>query len=291
MENAMGQLQDRMIADLTLRGMRPGTCEKYVNAVRGYVRYFKRSPRDLGSEHVRTYLLHLRNDLGRSGSTLNVCIAALRFFYATTLEMPSVMASIPRSRVDHPQPEILSGTEVGRLIEAARNVKHRAMIAILYGAGLRVGELQRLQVGDIDSTRRVIHVREAKNRHDRIVPLPECAVPMLRQYWTRYRARLSRAGLLFPGRHGMMVREAVHRALDKAAEAARIRKHVYPHLLRHSFATHMLEAGADLRTVQILMGHRSLSSTARYTHLTEARRARIRSPLDLLGTDEGRVLD
>jgi site-specific recombinase XerD len=167
------------------------------------------------------------------------------------------------------------------------------MFALLYGAGLRVGELLRMRVADVDSARRVLHVREAKNRHDRVVPLPDRVVPMLREYWTSYRSRLSRDGLLFPGRYGSttMVRNAVHRALHTAAEAAGLRKHVYPHLLRHSFATHMLEAGADIRTVQILLGHRSLDSTARYTHLTEARRARIRSPLDLLGTDAGRALD
>lgn len=290
MEDAMGQVHDRMVADLTLRGMRPSTCESYVRAVRGYVRYYKRPPAKLGTEQVREYLLYLRNERRYAGATINVCISALRFLYTTTLGMPDVMVSIRASRVDHSEPDILSGSEVTRLIEGARNIKHRAMIAILYGAGLRVGELQRLRVRDVDSVRRVIHVREAKSRYDRIVPLAQCVVPMLRAYWTSYRARLSLDGLLFPGHDGMMVRESVHRALDKASEAARLKKHVYPHLLRHSFATHMLESGADLRTVQILLGHRSLASTARYTHLTEARRARIRSPLDLLGTEDGRVL-
>lgn len=289
----MGQLQDRMMGDLVLRGMRPLTCETYLRAVRRYVRYWKRSPRELGTDHVRGYLLHLRNDLGRNAGTINVHLSALKFLYTITLNKPHVTASFHTVKTEHPLPEILSGEEVSRVIEHARTIKHRVMFALLYGAGLRVGELLRLCVADVDSARRVIHVREAKSRHDRIVPLPERAVPMLRAYWLAYRRDLSRDGLLFPGRGGKttMVRNAVHLALHKAAEAAGLRKPIYPHLLRHSFATHMLEAGADLRTVQILLGHRSILSTVFYTHLTEARRARIRSPLDLLGTDAGRALD
>jgi integrase/recombinase XerD len=192
-------------------------------------------------------------------------------------------------RQEHPAPDVLSGSEVTRLIEHAPSLKHKALFMLMYGAGLRIGEARQLQVGDIDSRRMVLHVRRTKNRYDRVLPLSARTLSVLRLY---YREAGVKGPLLFAGRYGdvALTRNAINFAMQGAAAAANLDKRVYPHLLRHSFATHLLEIGTDLRTVQILLGHRSLQSTARYTHLTEARRASLKSPLDLLGKEEGRAL-
>ena len=265
-----------------LRGLRPSTIEAYVRIAAAFVRFFMRPPTELGADEVRRYLLHLRNVRGLVQTTINAHIAALRFLYAVTLHRPGVMQSFRAIRVEHPAPEVLSRDEVERLIDCASILKHRAMFMLMYGSGLRVGEILSLRPTDIDSGRMVIRVREAKNRHDRVVPLAERVLPVLRAYWKDNCKHLTRDGLLFPGRNGeRMTRESVHKALGSAAARAALSKHIYPHLLRHTFATHLLEAGEDLRTVQILLGHMRITSTQRYTHLSEARRAKIRTPLDV----------
>jgi len=229
----------------------------------------------------------------RNPSTVNVAIAALRFLYGTTLQQPDVMQSIRYVRKHHPEPDVLSGSEVAALIEHARMLKHRAMFMLLYGCGLRVSEMVHLKPADIDGKRMIVHVRDTKNHHDRIVPLPIQALTALRTYWKADRPKgeyLFAPGLAARSGNATLTREAVNLAMTKAANDAGISKRIYPHLLRHAFATHLLEIGTDLRTVQILLGHRSLNSTARYTHLSEARRRTLRSPLELLGTEEGRAL-
>lgn len=230
---------------------------------------------------MRGWLLHLLRDKGYKPATVNV--------FRTTLDRPSVVQGIRSVRKEYPAPEVLSGSEVSRLLAHAPSLKHRALFMLMYGAGLRIGEARRLQVGDIDSTRMVLHVRHTKNRTDRVVPLSARMLSTLRDY---HRQARPKGPLLFAGRKSdvPITRNAINFAMLHAVAAAKLDKRVHPHLLRHSFATHLLEMGTDLRTVQILLGHRSLSSTARYTHLSEARRTRLRSPLDLLDTEEGRAL-
>jgi integrase/recombinase XerD len=285
----MGQIRDKMVADMELRGFRPATCEQYERAARQFVAFHKRAPTELGTSDVRAWALFMLTVAHRSASTVNVAVAALKFLYRVTLDRPEVVATIRRVRGDQPQPDVLSGSEVARLIEHAPSGKHRAIFLLLYGAGLRISEALHLRPADIDSKRNVIHIRAAKNRHDRIVPLPAVLLDALRAYWKEYRPA---GGWLFPGNAGRatMTRAAVHIAIRKAARAAGITKRVYPHLLRHTFATHLVETGTDLRTVQILLGHRSLESTERYTQLTEARLRTLRTPVELLGTEEGRAL-
>jgi integrase/recombinase XerD len=285
----MGQLQDRMIEDLTLRGNAPGTTSAYVRYARAIVAFHRRAPIDLGEEHVRAWLLHLIKVQRRLPRTVNVHIAALRVLFAVTLQRPEVMANIRQVRPQHRQPTIPSGQQIRALLDAAPSLKHRAMFMLLYGAGLRVSEMLALTTADIDSARMVLHIRDTKNRHDRIVPLPPPALDALRAYWKEDRPK---GPMLFPGRGGRetLTREAVQQVVSRAARKAGISHRVYPHLLRHAFATHMLELGGDIRTVQILLGHRSLQSTARYTHLTEARLASLRSPLEVLDTEEGKRL-
>ena len=282
----MGQIRDRMAEDLALRGFSPGTCASYLRYAQAFVAFFMVSPTRLGTEHVRAWLLHLIQAKHRSPSTVNVATAAVRFLYGTTLQRPEVMASIRGVRSRHRQPDVPSGSQIVAIMAHARTLRHRAMFMLMYGTGLRVSEMLRLVPADIDSTRMVIHVRDAKNRHDRIVSVPPKALEILRTYWRTYRPK---GPSLFDGNtaEGSLSRKAVQLALRNAAADAGIKIRVYPHLLRHAFATHHLEMGTDLRTVQILLGHRSLESTTRYTHLSEARRTTLRNPLELLGTEEG----
>ena len=282
----MGEIRDRMVADLTLRGAAQNTCEAYLRFAHAFVAFHRRSPTELGTEHVRAWLLHLLQEKRRSPRTVNVAIAALRFLFEVTLGRPEVMATVRTVRVQHHQPDVPSGKQVATFLEHARTPKHRAMFMLLYGTGLRISELLALQPADIDSQRMVVHVRDTKTRHDRILPLPLKALEALRAYWRLDRPKGSS---LFGGRSGQGVlnRNSVNIAMRKTAARAGFKFRVYPHLLRHAFATHLLEMGTDLRTVQILLGHRSIQSTTRYTHLSEARRATLRSPLELLGTDEG----
>jgi site-specific recombinase XerD len=284
----MGKHRDRMEQDLALRGASERTRVSYLRYARMFVAHFGRSADRLGSEQVRTWILWLLRVKKSDPATVNVAISALRQLFAS-LGRPEVMQSIRGVRKQHRAPDVLSGSEVQKLLSTSTDLKHRAMYALLYGAGLRVGELLALKVKDIDSQRMVIHVRQTKTRRDRIVPLSPRMLQTLREYW---KARRPQGELLFPGRSrsGQMTRVAVHKAIRKTARSAGIVKRVYPHLLRHAFATHLLELGSDLRTVQILLGHASLTSTARYTHLTEARRLLLRSPIEALSTEQGTIL-
>jgi site-specific recombinase XerD len=285
----MGKHRDKMEQDLVLRGFARATRESYLRYARAFVGHFGRSADELGAEQIRSWVLWLLTVKKRDAATVNVAIAALRHLFAS-LGRPEVMLGIRGVRKQHRAPDVLSGSEVERLLKASVNLKHRAIFTLLYGAGLRLGELLALKVEDIDSQRMVVHVRNTKNRHDRIVSLSPRMLQALRQYW---RAHRPKGTLLFPGRSAdkPLTSKAVAKAIVKIARCAGIDKRVYAHLLRHAFATHLMELGADLRTVQILLGHRSISSTTRYTHLTEARRLTLCSPIEALSTEQGRILD
>jgi len=216
-------------------------------------------------------------------------VAGLKFLYTVTLGRPEEVAGIPWPRVRRPLPDVLSGSEVERLLAAVELCKHRMVLMAAYGAGLRVSEACSLSVGDIDSVRGVIHVRDGKGGRDRFVVLAGRLLLALREYWRIERPSGSR---LFPGRKsgGCVSPESVRRALHKAVAACGLTKKVTVHALRHAFATHLLEGGTDLRTIQILLGHNSIRTTVGYLHISAARIARTKSPLDLLGTPEGAVL-
>jgi integrase/recombinase XerD len=285
----MGKHRDKLTQDLVLRGMSASTCELYLRYARAFVAFHGRSASKLSEEDVRSWLLFLLKEKKLKPATVNIAIASLRALF-TSLGRPDVMECVRNVRGNHSAPIVLSGTEVQRLLVArGTDIKHRAMFALLYGAGLRVSELLALTVADIDSQRMVVHVRDTKSRFDRVVPLSPRMLETLRVYWV---ARRPQGALLFPARDGFsqLTRDIVRWAIHRAAKSAGIRKKVYAHLLRHAFATHLLELGTDLRTVQILLGHRSLASTARYTHLTEARRNTLLSPIEALNTEQGRVL-
>lgn len=277
----MGQLQDQMRAALLLRGFRPNTCETYLRCARVFVRHYRKSPREMGKAEVHEYLLHLLNERGVKASTFNVHAASLKFLYDCTMGRPGEVAGIRWMRARTPLPVVLTGEEVERLLRALGSLKMQAIVMIAYGAGLRVSEVCHLQVQDIDSKRMMIRVRDGKGGRDRYTILPQRALQTLRAYWKQVKLV---GPNLFPGMlpGTTLTRDAVARALQIAAKKARIRKRVTPHGLRHAFATELLGQGTHLRTLQVLLGHSSIRSTVRYTHVTPALIRRTKSPVDRL---------
>ena len=278
----MGQLRERMAVDLRLRGLSPVTQRMYLGCVERFVAHHRRSPKALGEAEIRAFLDHLVREKRLSRSTLRVHVAAIYFLYRVTLGHPVAVRRIPYPRRDGERlPEILSVAEVERLLAAVHRPKHRAMLMMLYGAGLRVTEVCALLPADIDSQRMLIRVRAGKGGKDRYVMLSPRLLATLREYW---RLRPPRGPHLFtsprPGKP--LSRMAVFRVVRRAARRAGLPKRVNPHLLRHCFATHLLEAGTDIRVIQVLLGHRSIRTTARYVLVSREHVGKVTSPLDAL---------
>ena len=277
----MGELRDRMEADLRLRGYAEKTRVAYVSCIRAVARHFRRSPAALGEDEVRAYLTYLGDVRRVRPATQVVHAAALRFLYRITLHQPELAARVPRLRRPQTLPAVLSVEEVGQVLGAITAPKYRALFLTCYGAGLRIGEACALQVADIDSTRMLVHVRWGKGGHERYVTLSPRLLTALRTYW---RHAHPRGPYLFPGAtpDRPLSRDAAQRALRHVAAQCGIEKRVTPHTLRHCFATHLLEAGAELRTIQHLLGHRSIRSTVRYTFVSRKVLDRVQRPLDAL---------
>lgn len=276
----MTPLRQRMIDDLTIRNYSPKTIRNYVAQVRLFAEYFGTPPDRLDAEDVRRYQLYLVEEKRLSWSSFNIAVCALRFFYGTTLSRQEMIPRIPYGKRPQRLPVVLSQDEVVRLFRCISHYMYRVMLMTAYAAGLRVSEVVRLTIDDIDSSRRLIRVRQAKGRKDRYVPLSEMLLVVLRDYWKAVRP----PDYLFPGQkpgHYLSGR-TLQRALQRAVQAAGLRKHVTMHTLRHSFATHLLESGSDIRTIQKLLGHKRLETTALYTHVTDARLRSTTSPLDLI---------
>lgn len=285
-EAPMGKLQDTMLTDLRLKGYADGTIEQYLRCARVFVEHFGISPLEVDEPDIRKYALRLAED--RSPSTVKMHVAAIRFLYAVTLRSPHLVTGLHFPKVPQKLPDILSPEEVWRLLEAVKLPMHRGVLMAAYGAGMRISEACSLLTTDIDSARGVIHIREGKRGRDRYVMLSPVLLQTLREYWRLYRPT---PPILFPGdRPGTCVSDtAVRKALREAKSKAGITKRVTPHTLRHAFATHLLEDGADIRTIQALLGHGSIRSTARYTHVSVKHVCKTPSPLDRLPPQGGKT--
>lgn len=275
----MTPLRQRLVDDLRLRNYSPRTIEAYVAGVARFAQYFRRSPDQLGAEEVRAFQLQML-ERKTSWSQFNQTVCALRFFYGTTLGRAEEMPLIPYGKRPRTLPSVLAPEEVVRLFAAARAGRERLRLQTAYACGLRISELTGLQVTDIDSARMVVIVRQGKGRKDRLVPLSSRLLAELRAYWLHYRPQR----WLFPSNDPTRPIHpgTVQRQCQRATQRAGIRKRCTPHTLRHSYATHLLEAGVDLVTLQAILGHTDLRTTAHYLHVNSRRLQQTPSLLDLL---------
>ena len=279
----MTPLRQRMLDELQRRNYSPSTFRGYILAVKQFAEYFGKSPEKLGAEEVRSFQLHLLQEKKLKPQTVKMRIAALRFLYKKTLRRRDLdIDDLPFPKVPKKLPVVLSHEEVTRLIEAAPNLTYRTILMVLYGTGMRRAEVPRLKVGDIDSERMIIHIQQGKGRRDRDVPMSPKLLEALRAHYRRKRSNTyifsSSAGRF--GIDNPVSDKTVWHAVRGAAKRAGLTKTIGPHTLRHTFATHLCEAGADLRTIQLLMGHACLKDTLIYLHLSQRHLRAAINPLD-----------
>ena len=269
-----------MLEDLQIRNYAPTTVAAYIRNVAEFAKHFGKSPDLLGTEEIRAYQLYLIQQKKLSPSAYIQAVCALRFLYSNTLHLAVTIDRIPLPRYEKKLPTILSPEEVKRLLEAAKDLAYKTMLSTMYAAGIRVSEVAHLHVPDIDSSRGVIWIRSGKGHKDRQGLLPPKLLELLRAYFRWRRPN----DWLFPGQKpGRPITcKAIFKACKQAAQAAGISKPVHPHSLRHAFATHLLDAGVNLRSIQILLGHSKLETTARYLHVTDTAVRSTTSPLELL---------
>ena len=277
----MTSLRQRMLEDMQVRNLSPLTQRAYVEHVSRFARHVGRSPALLGPEEIRAYQVYLTNEKQLAPTSIVITVAALRFLYRVTLQKTwSVEAVIPAPKIPQTLPVVLSPAEVVQFLDGVAAPKHRAILTTCDAAGLRISEAVRLTPPAIDSQRMVLRVEQGKGQKDRDVMLSPTLLEILRDWWRVSRSR----PWLFPGdRHGEPITtRAVNRACRQAHRRCRIPKPITPHSLRHAFAVHLLEAGTDVRTIQLLLGHRSLATTARYLCIATTQVCSTASPLELL---------
>jgi integrase/recombinase XerD len=273
----MGKLRDQMLMDLQLCGIKPRTQKNYLREVENLAKYFNRSPAELGENELKEYLLYLINERHLSEGTFRFYVAGLKFLYRTTLKREWPVEKIKCPRREKKLPVVLDISEVESLFSVTKNLKHKAMLMITYSSGLRVSETAKLKLTDIDSTRMTVRIT-GKGDKDRYSILSQTALEHLRQYWKKYRP----AEWLFEGqkKDDHIYTSSIQQVFYKAKKLARITKPVSIHALRHSFATHLIEAGTSLHHVQLLLGHRSPTTTTVYLHVSRLNLAQVTSPLD-----------
>ncbi len=280
----MGALRKQMDGDLVVRGMSIRTRQSYLGAVAGLAKHYGRRPDRITREEVQNYLLHLIEQRKLAWSSCNIVFQGLKFFYRVTLKRSATQFDSPRARQPQKLPQILSREEVVALIENTRNPRHRAILMTAYGSGLRLNEICHLRVGDIDSKRMTIRVEQGKGAKDRYTLLSPRLLAELRRYWSFYRPK----EWLFTSTDA--TRPIGDRTVDRIYKAAKARAGIVKqggiHALRHAFATHLLEAGVDVHTIQRLLGHGHISTTMRYFHLARKHLAKTPSPLELLESPE-----
>ena len=274
----MGTLRDQMLMDLQLSGAKPRTQAAYLREVENLAKYFKRSPAELGEAELKKYMLYMINERHLSEGTFRFYVAGLKFFYRTTLKREWPVEKIRHPRSKRNLPVVLDLIEVESLFSVTRNLKHKAMLMITYSSGLRVSETARLKLTDIDSKRMTVRVSQGKGGKDRYSILSETALEHLRRYWKKYHP----TEWLFAGSkgEGHISLSTIQQVFKQAKKRAGITKPASIHTLRHSFATHLIEAGTSLHHVQLLLGHRSPATTTVYLHVSRLNLAQVVSPLD-----------
>jgi integrase/recombinase XerD len=279
-------LRERMIEDMKLQRLCRTTQRNYLRDVERFAIWLGRPPDTATDEDLRRYQIE-QSEMGFGAPAMNTAVSALRFFYIRTLDRPDLTRKL--HRVKHPRalPTVLSRDEVGRMLNATTSIKHQAILSVAYGAGLRAGEVSRLKVRDIDSERMLLRVECGKGGRHRNAMLAHDLLVLLREWWKigRKEGVMHPDGWLFPGMHYLkpISTRQVHRIAAEAAHAAGITKRVGPHTLRHSFATHLLEDGVDVRIIQVLLGHSQLQTTTLYTRVATRTVKAVVSPLDRLG--------
>jgi integrase/recombinase XerD len=280
-ELSMTSLRQRMTEDMQVRNLSPHTQTSYVQQVSLFARHFNQSPEALGPEEIRAYQIHLTNERKLAPSTILVAVAALRFLYKVTLHKDWTLEDvIPAPKKPQKLPIVLSPEEVLRFLGCVASLKHRTILTTCYAAGLRISEATRLKATDIDSQRMVIRVDQGKGQKDRYVMLSPRLLEILRDWWRVEKPK----PWLFPGdiADRPITRYAVERVCQEAQRRCRIPKPITPHSMRHAFAVHLLEHGTDVRTIQLLLGHRSLATTSRYLRIATSKVCATTSPFDLL---------
>jgi site-specific recombinase XerD len=285
----MTPLRQRMIEDMQLRNLSTETQRAYVHYISGLAQYYQASPERLGLEEIREYQLHLLQDRKLSPESVNTFVSAVKFLYGETLETVWPEGALPRARVPYKLPVVLSASKTQDFFQRVSTIRYRAALMTAYGAGLRVSEVVSLHIGDIDSGRMLIRVRQGKGKKDRYAMLSPRLLEILRSWWrlqhpAGQRHASSPDDWLFPGfRRGCHMNVAsLQSVCREAARLAGFSKRVTVHTLRHSFATHLLENGADTRVIQVLLGHSRIDTTARYVAVSPTTIAKTRSPLDRL---------
>ena len=281
-------LRQRMIDDMALRKFAPKTQLDYLRAVHNFSQWLGRSPAKSNAEDLRRYQLYLVEQ-GVSNTTLNATISGLKFFFATTLQRPEAMAKMSHVHEPRRLPVVLSLEEVTRLLQSAGSLKYQAALSVAYGAGLRASEVVHLSVNDIDSERMVIRVVQGKGKRDRYAMLSPTLLTLLRAWYRQGHAqrKMLPGGWLFPGQNPVnpLSTRQLNRAFQLARKAAKIDKRVSLHSLRHAFATHLLEQHEDIRVIQVLLGHKKLDNTARYSHVAATLLREVKGPLEYLEID------
>jgi integrase/recombinase XerD len=277
----MTPLRQRMIEDMQVRNLSPHTQTSYVQQVSLFARHFGKSPEILSPENIRAYQVYLTNEKKLAPGSIQIAVASLRFLYKVTLHKDwTFEETIPSPKKPQKLPIVLSPEEVLRFLDCVLSLKHRTILTICYAAGLRISEAVCLIPTDIDSQRMVIRVDQGKGQKDRYVMLSPRLLEILREWWHVEKPKQWLFPGDFPGEH--ISKSAVQQACQKARRICRISKPITPHSLRHAFAVHLLESGTDVRTIQLLLGHRSLATTARYLRIATSKVCSSTSPLDLL---------
>ena len=281
----MGAIKEKMKRDMEIRGFSPRTQQNYLECAIRLVKHFMKSPDLLSLDDIHNYQLYLIRECGYATNTINQHVSAMRFLFGQTLQRAWRIEQIPYHKRSKRLPIALSREEVLRMYQATSNIKHKAMILTLYSTGMRVSELIHLKVTNIDRERMLIHIEEAKNQKDRYVPLSEKLLEILRRYWIAKKPK-SRIWM-FPGRGGNapLARTSVAKMIQSVRIKAGISKRVTTHTMRHTYATHMLEAGEDIRKIQLLLGHRNIGTTSIYLHVAANDIREAKNPLDSLDLD------